>query len=704
MKISVQIISLLTILVSAFISIQAGAQSAAQGQGRLFVPVADEIIGETEVRTVRINFGLLRSARLQLDLGDGLTVDGVRDRDLAMGPGRRAWVGHVNGASGDRIIFGQSGDALAGIINTGDRKFELFYIGRGLHGIREIGRSAPFPEAPPIAIGPGAGGEEDTGGSGEAGEPAAADAGDTVIGVLVGYTVASRNRWGGTNGIQARIVTAVAETNDSYSNSNVPITLQLAHMMEVIGAETGNSSTDLGRIRSTSDGYWDEIHGARTTYGGDVVVLIEEMAGVCGRGYVMLSLSDSFKSSAFSVVESGCAAGYYSFGHEIGHNLGSMHDPANSGYEGVYPFSFGYQDPAAVFRTVMAYNCPGGCTRVQHFSNPNVTYAATGLVTGVTGLSDNAQSLTLVAPTAANWYSATPLVAPLAPDTLSATATSQSTIRLEWIDNSDNEDQFRIERSLDGVNFTEIATTNANIEIYDDSGLAAATNYYYQVSAYNGAGTSGPSNVASAETQAPAMFVDQYAQSEQPVHGGVSGSYSATQSADGSLQRISESHSGGKPSNRYTWLEHRWTFSVAAGNAISVHLTGATSANSGEVMQFAYSTDNANWTDLVALQDTSDASVVVLLPSSLNGTVYLRIADLHRVPGVQTGHWVEIDQLMIRSENGSVSGTPRRDRATWQRPIRLPTRLISPGSTMRTTKPATNSSAAKTASISPLSR
>ena len=46
----------------------------------------------------------------------------------------------------------------------------------------------------------------------------------------------------------------------------------------------------------------------------------------------------------------------------------------HAGSSGRYSYSYGYQDPDENFRTVMSYNCPGGCTQIEYFSNPNVTY------------------------------------------------------------------------------------------------------------------------------------------------------------------------------------------------------------------------------------------------------------------------------------------------------------------------------------------
>ena len=49
-------------------------------------------------------------------------------------------------------------------------------------------------------------------------------------------------------------------------------------------------------------------------------------------------------------------------------------------------------------------------------------------------------------------------VPPVAPSNLTATAASRSQINLSWKDNSNNEQGFKIERSTDNVNFTQIAT------------------------------------------------------------------------------------------------------------------------------------------------------------------------------------------------------------------------------------------------------
>ena len=90
--------------------------------------------------------------------------------------------------------------------------------------------------------------------------------------------------------------------------------------------------------------------------------------------------------------------------------------------------------------------------------------------------------------------------APPAPSDLTAAAVSNSQINLAWVDNSTTEDDFRIYRSTNGVNFYWYYTVAANVTTYSDTGRAAATTYYYRVTALNTGGESVPSNTASATT------------------------------------------------------------------------------------------------------------------------------------------------------------------------------------------------------------
>src|SRR5205823_11905882 len=95
----------------------------------------------------------------------------------------------------------------------------------------------------------------------------------------------------------------------------------------------------------------------------------------------------------------------------------------------------------------------------------------------------------------------TPPTIPTAPGSLLATAVSGTSIKLTWLDLSNNESGFRIERSLTGTSgWTQIATLGANTTTYTNTGLSRRTKYYYRIVAYNTTGTSSYSNTASTTT------------------------------------------------------------------------------------------------------------------------------------------------------------------------------------------------------------
>jgi hypothetical protein len=99
---------------------------------------------------------------------------------------------------------------------------------------------------------------------------------------------------------------------------------------------------------------------------------------------------------------------------------------------------------------------------------------------------------------------AAPVLAPAAPTSLQAVANSFSDITLTWTDASDNEDNFVLERSPDGVNdWTVVASPALNVVTSQDIGLSASTTYYYRLKSTNVGGDSAYTSVASTTT--PAM-------------------------------------------------------------------------------------------------------------------------------------------------------------------------------------------------------
>jgi hypothetical protein len=84
------------------------------------------------------------------------------------------------------------------------------------------------------------------------------------------------------------------------------------------------------------------------------------------------------------------------------------------------------------------------------------------------------------------------------PSNLTGIADNFSQITLNWVDNSNNEITFIIERAsvFSGGFFEEIAQTNANITTYQNSNLIPNTTYIYRVRATNDNGNSDYTNLA----------------------------------------------------------------------------------------------------------------------------------------------------------------------------------------------------------------
>ena len=135
----------------------------------------------------------------------------------------------------------------------------------------------------------------------------------------------------------------------------------------------------------------------------------------------------------------------------------------------------------------------GTGVQIKHTYTIPGSYTASLVVTDILGLSSLPRNVSIVvnAPTL-----------PTAPTNLTAMALSRSSIGLGWTNGSTNQNGVRIERCQGSTctNFSQIATVSGNATTYTNSGLAANTTYRYRVRAYNSAGNSQYSNIASART------------------------------------------------------------------------------------------------------------------------------------------------------------------------------------------------------------
>ena len=251
-------------------------------------------------------------------------------------------------------------------------------------------------------------------------------------------------------------------------------------------------------------------------------------------------------------------------------------------------------------------------------------------------------------------------VAPDSPFDLTAVTSSANEIDLSWQDNSGNETGFWIERSPNGSDsWAEIAMVAGNVTGYGDSSVSPATTYYYRVYAYNAAGNSGYSNTVAVTTDELPQFIEQPSTREATVAGTVTNTYLETQANDSILETITEETSGGRPSSRYSYLDHKWIFQVEAGSGVTLFANAwASGLGFGDSLVFSYSTDDETYTEMFAIgaEYDDDTYHTYPLPENFSGTLYIRAADTLRSPGSYERGALFVDHLFVRTDN--YSGTP----------------------------------------------
>ena len=209
---------------------------------------------------------------------------------------------------------------------------------------------------------------------------------------------------------------AVNFTNSAFHNSGTWPRVEIAGIVHIEYAESGNLQTDLVRLACINDGHLDDVHRHRDDNKADVVSLWVTKsipaAGflTLGIAYQPYSANVGYRTTAFNVVfrDRESLSVYRTFTHELGHNLGAGHSRKTSGNKSgsTYPYAFGYFDRSARFRTIMSYlaDCPE-CEPATIFSNPFATYngATAGVSHKLPDWANNAQVINDFASTVASY-------------------------------------------------------------------------------------------------------------------------------------------------------------------------------------------------------------------------------------------------------------------------------------------------------------
>ena len=182
-----------------------------------------------------------------------------------------------------------------------------------------------------------------------------------TMSIIVYYTPEFRES---TADIEGFVNQAIAETNQGYANSQIPLVAEVFCTKEARVKDSNNGfqlledfSNSLGTVRALRNS-------------ADMAILLVNNSNYCGIASTIHSIPSG---NNYAWVLKGCALGYFTFAHEIGHLFGAGHNRHVYLYNPSFPYGHGYLIPNG-YRTIMAYSAPNHRLRVNHYSNPDVSF------------------------------------------------------------------------------------------------------------------------------------------------------------------------------------------------------------------------------------------------------------------------------------------------------------------------------------------
>jgi hypothetical protein len=250
---------------------------------------APPLFASSEVRTVevpgsattgparlgRIDARVLRMDRIRLDLPDGRHLVARRTATDVRDPEQRLWSGTVDGVAGSAVSLTHQRDGIVGVLYVGTETYEIvpFWTGEVLlYGVGSECR-------PPYSNLAAGGGYAQT--SGQPKPMSRVSQADRLAGatrrVVAFYTPASRVRWSGYGGIEARIEAALAALNAQSTNDP---RWELEGLREVEYSENGDARAAVRWLRHYLEGTGASVPSGEADAG--TVLLITEDSNLCG--------------------------------------------------------------------------------------------------------------------------------------------------------------------------------------------------------------------------------------------------------------------------------------------------------------------------------------------------------------------------------------------------------------------------------------
>jgi hypothetical protein len=355
----------------------------------------------------------------------GLGAARVRFEELRAGDGSTTWVGYLKDFGENyKVLLTYSPEATEGMILTPKGEINLLTgangelyqfnpIESGFRNAQGEGESCQAIAFTPSAA-PTARAAATATGATAAVTAAAATGAAQTIDLLVYYTPGMVSAYGGVNAIATRVDALIAAANQAYLAGGLGYQLRRVGL-DLVSVDDQTSNNTLLNQMNARSGAFATMNARRDQLGADLVTVIRplyaQVQGGCGVGYVSGyggSSVSQYAEYGLSVLSDGNdRAGQNAYcdtlalAHELGHNMGLMHDRATvasqGGGTGVTPYAFGYAVPGR-WGTIMSYTYP----HQIKFSNPNDYSCGTkercGLPETDSASADNAKALSLSMP------------------------------------------------------------------------------------------------------------------------------------------------------------------------------------------------------------------------------------------------------------------------------------------------------------------
>ena len=201
--------------------------------------------------------------------------------------------------------------------------------------------------------------------------------------VLILYTQEAARHRGGEAGIRALAGLAVGHVNEAFQNSGVQASLRLVALEPWLHQSAGEIGGDIRAMTSDTG-----IAALRTRHNADLVAgfVAGRAQGAVGVGSLLMNPAGQ-PQACWSVVRAeAVGAPFYTFAHEIGHNLGCNHAADQGAGAGAFSYSHGWRfigGNGQKYRTLLSYQRFANERRIPFFSNPHARYesAAVGAST-----------------------------------------------------------------------------------------------------------------------------------------------------------------------------------------------------------------------------------------------------------------------------------------------------------------------------------